>query len=339
MDSVDIIFTDKDRVEVRRTPVRSPGPGEVLIKARRSLISSGTECICLGRLFEPGSHWDDWVRYPFTPGYSMAGEIVEMGAGVEGLTPGMRVTVQRPHAQYVTVPVSADVFPIPDAVSDDEAPWYNIAITVQNAVRRSEVALGAVVVVVGLGLLGQLAIQFLHLLGPRELIAIDPAPTRLAMAREHGATVTLALPVEEARDEVLRLTGGVGADAVFDVTGVAPVFSASLGLLRRFGRLVILGDSGAPSTQHITRDVINRGLTIVGTHANNPPLEASDHVPWSRRTMTELFFTYLARGDMRVRDLLTHHYSPEDAPRAYGMLRRDRSQAMGVEFAWERLDA
>jgi 2-desacetyl-2-hydroxyethyl bacteriochlorophyllide A dehydrogenase len=337
MDSLAVRFTGKDRVEVSREAVRSPGPGEVLVRARKSLISSGTECICLGRLFEAGSHWDDWVRYPFAPGYSMVGEIVECGPDVGDLVPGMRVTAETSHQQYATAPAIKDVFPIPDSVSDEDAAWFNIAITVQNAVRRSLAVLGEAVVVIGLGLLGQLAVQYLRLLGPRALIVIDPARTRLAMAEAHGATLALPLTVEQARAEVFHLTDEEGADVVFDVTGSAPVFSAALGLLRRFGRLIVLGDTGAPTTQHLTRDVITRGLSIIGTHANNPPLVATEHAPWSRDRMASLFFTYLARGDMRVGDLVTHRYSPLDAPEAYATLCRDRSEAMAVIFDWDQL--
>ena len=60
-----IVFSGKDQVEFVKEPVRDPGSGEVLLRARKTLISTGTESICLSRLFEPGSHWHRWVTYPF----------------------------------------------------------------------------------------------------------------------------------------------------------------------------------------------------------------------------------------------------------------------------------
>jgi len=159
----------------------------------------------------------------------------------------------------------------------------------------------------------------------------------LAMAREHGATMILAMGVQDAREHILTLTDGAGANVVYDVTGAAPVFSISLTLLRRFGRLVLLGDTGTPSEQRLTGDVVTKGLSIVGTHDSNPPAVSTDHTYWSKQRMAELFFTYLLRRDMRVSDLVTHRFSPLKAPEAYRVLREERMTAMGVLFDWTKL--
>src|SRR5579875_2772288 len=333
MHSRNIVFTGKDEVSLVTEEVREPEPGEVLIKATKTLVSTGTESICLSRLFEPGSHWDHWVTYPFYPGYSMVGQVVATGNKVEGIREGERFALRAPHKEYVTVP-ARDLYPVPNGVSDEEAPWLGLATIVQNGVRRAEHKLGDTVVVIGLGLLGQLVVQYLRLLGAREIIAIDLAEQRLALARQHGATTTLALAAQEARQHVLTLTEGAGADVVYDVTGVASVFSIALTMLRRFGRLLLLGDTGTPSTQHLTGDVIRKGLSIVAAHDSNPPLVSTDHAYWSKQRMVELFFTYLLRGDMRISDLVTHRYSPLDAAKAYQMLREERMTAMGVLFDW-----
>src|ERR687884_322753 len=91
MESLNLYFIGPGQVELERQPVRPPGPGQVLIETRRTLISTGTELIALHRRFEPGSHWDRWVQYPFSPGYSSAGIVREVGEGVENLKPGDRV--------------------------------------------------------------------------------------------------------------------------------------------------------------------------------------------------------------------------------------------------------
>jgi 2-desacetyl-2-hydroxyethyl bacteriochlorophyllide A dehydrogenase len=333
MQSLNVLFTGKDQIEVRTEPVTEPGEGEVLVQATKSLISSGTEGIVLGRLFEEGSHWDRWVRYPFRPGYSMVGRAVAVGAAVTDVSEGARVAVRRSHQQFVTV-ISNAVRLIPDGVSDEAATWFGLANIVQNGVRRAEHALGESVAVIGLGPLGQLVVQYLRLLGARQVIAIDPAAERLDLALVHGATIAVNAGVADARDEVLELTDGLGADAVYDVTGASSVFPAALRLLHRFGRLVLLGDTGTPTEQRLTGDVITKGLQIVGAHDNNPPSESTDHAYWSHARMTQLFFTYLQRGDMRVEDLITHRYAPVGAPQAYGLLRERRSMTMGVIFDW-----
>jgi threonine dehydrogenase-like Zn-dependent dehydrogenase len=171
-------------------------------------------------------------------------------------------------------------------------------------------------------------------MGAREVIAIDTAPARLEIAAAHGATRTLELPVSEARAEVARLTDDRGADVVYDVTGHAAVLSAALPLVRRFGKLLLLGDTGTPSEQRLTPDVVTRGLRIIGAHDNNPPATATDHAWWTHPHMARLFFTYVERGQMQVADLVTHRFQPEDAASAYDFLTRDRAAAMGVVFEW-----
>jgi len=322
MDSLNVYFTGVNQVEVRTEAVREPGPSEVVIRTAKTLISTGTECICLGHLFESGSHWDKWIKYPFSPGYSLAGTVHGVGSEVEGFNPGDRVAARANHRQYAVTNVTR-IVRIPNSVTDEDATWFGLANIVQNGVRRAEHVMGESVVVIGLGILGQLA--------------VDPAEKRLEMARNHGATHTIAVGAGDAIEEALRLTGGAGADVVYDVTGHSAVFVAALKMAKRFGRVIILGDTGSPSEQRLTSDVITRGLRIIGAHDNNPPLESTDHAYWSHAKMAELLFTYLARGDIRVSDLVTHRYSPVDAPESYRMLREERESAMGVVFEWDRL--
>ena len=80
-----IVFTGPSQLEVQDAPLHAAGPGEVLVEATRTLISTGTEMICFQRKFAPGTHWDNWVKYPFYPGYSMAGRVVAVGPGVGDL--------------------------------------------------------------------------------------------------------------------------------------------------------------------------------------------------------------------------------------------------------------
>jgi len=89
--SHNIIFTGKNQVEVWEEPVREPGPDEILVQATKSLISTGTEIISLSRLFDPGTHWDAWVKYPFRPGYSLVGRVIAVGKHVSHVQEGQRV--------------------------------------------------------------------------------------------------------------------------------------------------------------------------------------------------------------------------------------------------------
>src|ERR1044072_8893564 len=101
MESLNILFTGKEQVELQRAAVSEPRPGQVLVRATRSLISTGTECICYARLFEAGTGWERWMQYPFSPGYSHVGVVERAGEGVTALKPGDRVASRSPHRQYV----------------------------------------------------------------------------------------------------------------------------------------------------------------------------------------------------------------------------------------------
>ena len=336
MESFNIIFTGVNQVATSQESLPEPGPQEVLIEARKSLISTGTEGICLGRLFDPGTHWDQWVKYPFHPGYSMSGVIRAIGSEVQHFKVGDRVAAPVNHRQFSLTDTN-NLFPIPDGISDEDAAWFHLAHITQTGVRRAEHILGEDVALIGLGLLGQLVTQYLRLLGARQIIAIDPAEKRLRMAQEHGATTVLAHTAETARKIVLDLTEGQGVNIVYDITGIAPVFPAAIKLLRRFGRLLLLGDTGSPGSQQLTGDVITKGLRIIGAHDGNAPSESNDYAYWDKKRMVEVFFTYLQRGDMRVDNLVTHRFSPQQAPDAYRVLREERATIMGIVFDWTKL--
>jgi len=334
VESLNVVFTGKDKVAVRQEPLADePRPGHLLIETQATLISTGTECICLQRKFEPGTNWEAWVKYPFYPGYSNVGRVLKVGEGVEGWEEGDRVATSASHRQFYMREPSGCVR-VPAGVSDEAATWTTLATTVQNATRRAEHELGDVVAIIGVGLLGQLAVQYARLSGAREVIAIDPCAMRLEMAAAHGATETLAMGAQEALEPVRELTAGRLADVVYDVTGHSAVLPHALRMVRRLGKMVLLGDTGTPSEQRLTSDLIVRGLRLIGAHSTNPPRVASDHAYWTHANMAELFLLYLQREQMKVDDLITHRFPASEAPQAYEMLLTDRSQAMGVVFNW-----
>ncbi len=336
MQALAIYFTGREAVELRPVEVPDPGPGEVLVRATRSLISTGTECICYAHLVEPGTNWDRMVQYPLAAGYSHAGIVEAVGEGVAGLNVGDRVASFHSHRQFACGP--ADAFlPLPDGISDEEGAFYALTTVVQNAVRKAEHELGDTVAVIGLGILGQLVVQYARLMGAREVIAVDLSERRLAMAAVHGATATLCLDAEAARRPLSDLTSGRLADVVYDVTGNPAAFAPAQRLARRFGRLVLLGDTGTPSQQRLVNDFLWRGLRLIGAFSGDPPADETDHHYWTRRNMARLFFQYLRRGQMRVGDLITHRFSPREAAEVYRMLLRDRGETVGVAFDWTLL--
>jgi len=331
-----IVFPEKSKVEVREETILSPGPGEVLCAAQKSLISIGTETYCLRGIFDPDTNWARWVQYPFRPGYSMAAQVIAVGEGVTTLKEGDRVTGWVVHRSHFTARPEA-LQRVPDGVNDEEATWAALATTTQLGVRRAAHALGERVGVVGMGILGQLVVQYLALAGARQIIAIDPVQSRLALAQAHGATHGLALDVHTAQAAIDEITEGKGLDAIYDVTGHPAVLAGCIPLVRKLGRVILLGDCPTPSQQHLSAGVVSNSLAILGIHGTMTPAHASDYNPWTRDEIVALFFDYLRQGRMQVSHLITHRYSPLEAPRVYDQLTRDRSAALGVLFDWNLL--
>jgi 2-desacetyl-2-hydroxyethyl bacteriochlorophyllide A dehydrogenase len=333
MKSLYIVFPEPNKIEVHEETLTPPEPGEILCAAEKSLISIGTESYCLRGIFDPGTNWAAWVKYPFRPGYSMAARVVAVGQGVTGFKEGDRIASWIEHQQLFKLqPQQAHL--IPDGVSDEDATWVILACTTQLGVRRAQLQLGETVGVVGLGMLGQLVTQYLAVSGARRIIAIDPVQSRLDRAKAHGATHTLATDVASARLEIERITNGRMLDVVFDITGHPPVLAPAIQLLRRLGRVVLLGDTPTPTQQFLGPGVVSNSISILGIHATARPDETSDFNQWSAQEMAALFFDYLLQGRMRVSDLITHRYSPLDAPKVYEQLQQDRAAAIGVIFDW-----
>ncbi len=181
--------------------VQPPRANQVLCIAAKSLISSGTETICLRGVFDPGTNWGDWVKFPFRPGYCMVGRVIQVGKEASGLKVNDRIMARAPHQQYFSV-TPQETYRIPDGISDEQAAWARLAVTTQLGVRRAQLELGESVGVIGVGILGQMVIQYCWLAGARRVIAIDSSVKRLQVAQTWGATHTLAMQAHEAREQV-----------------------------------------------------------------------------------------------------------------------------------------
>ena len=336
MKSLYVSFPEATKVAVCEEEVSAPEEGEILCQAEKSLISIGTETYCLRGVFDSGTTWANWVRYPFRPGYSMVARVIDVGAGVSDYQEGDRVLASAPHAQFFKT-TAERVNPVPDGLSSEEATWGTLASTTQLAARRGQLDLGETVAVVGLGMLGQLVTQYLHVDGARRIIAIDTVQSRLDMALTHGATHAINGFAEEALPEVREITDGRMLDAVWDVTGHPAALAQCIELLRRKGRVVLTGDTPNPSQQFLGPSTLGKSVSILAVHGNSSAPHFSELTPWTRSEIIALFFDYLLHKRMRVDDLVTHRSAPSEAPQVYHRLIKDRASSVGVIFDWSQV--
>jgi threonine dehydrogenase-like Zn-dependent dehydrogenase len=347
-----IVFTGKGQVELEAYDPEPIRTGTVRIKAKTSLISTGTEGICFLRNFEPGSHWDEWVKsYPFRTGYILVGTVAEIGEGGEKdqwekgseenegnrkepegiesrLKVGQLVAVRTPHASDSVVDAK-NVHPVPNDILAADALWFALATVGFMGAKNAKFHLGDFIAVVGAGPVGQMAIRWAAAAGARHVAAIDPVAWRLELAAQGGASATFQGTAETARDWLATVDQGRMPDTVVDATGHTAVFDKCLALPRDRGRVLLLGDTGEPTQQHLTKDVLRRGLEIVGAHIYH------EEGIWDERAVVRLFFDLHRRGRFPVKGLNTHIFVPEDCRMAYGLLVEGREETMGIRFAWD----
>ena len=335
MKSFNFVFTDKEKVEIIEELVSPPKPDEILCRAEKSLLSIGTETLMLRGVADEDTNWFEYMNYPTYTGDGMAATIMAAGKDVRGFREGDRVAVEANHKQYFTFkPNSQEIHLLPDHVSFDEASMLTLSLTAQLGVRRAELKLGESVGVVGVGIVGQLVVQYLKASGARRIVVIDTIQKRLDTAKAHGATHILPMDVKAALESVRELTGGKMLDVVIDVTGSPSVLGPATRLLHPFGRAILLGDTTTPSKQSVGSRIVANSVAILGSHSFNHPRHYSVYSPWDNSEMASLYFDYLKLGVMSVNGLITHRYSPMEAPNIYRGLLSDRSSQIGIIFEW-----
>jgi len=344
-----LVFPQPGVVNLDSVAVGIVGPGMVRVRVEQSLISPGTELTAYSGRFNPDSHWGDYVRYPFYPGYSSAGRIVEIGEGIDKALTGSRVFTMWPHASGHILPANA-AFPIPDAVALEQANWCALAGVAYVAICRASPAPGESLAIIGAGPVGQMVVRWAAISGAGRILVVDPVPNRLNLAKAGGASHVIPVTVESALPNLLDANSGKRPPVVIDATGCSATLAEALPLVADFGRLVLVGDVGNPAEQHLTSDVIARGVQIIGAHGNYMPyvlgqqhLAARETLPDNQvleervrgwRAFSELFHDAVLRGRFPLEAMTSHTFPIADVAEAYAMLSTRRTESMGVALVW-----
>ncbi|MCR8489004.1 MAG: zinc-binding dehydrogenase [candidate division WOR-3 bacterium] len=346
-----VVFRKPREVSIEEEDLPSPSRGQVLIKTLVTLISAGTELTMLSGDYPKGSIWS-MMNYPCTPGYSNCGIVVEVGEDVKEVNVGDRVLSFAGHSEYVLVDVDRILAKVPEEVSDEEAAFGTLAATSMNAVRLARISLGECVVIVGMGILGQLTAQFCKLSGGFPVIAIDISEKRLEIAKKLGVIVTLNPRRDNVENEISFITEGQGADVVFEVTGSPEVIPWALNLVKPIrntfppesgrpvlGRYVQLSSPRGPSTIDFHDQVNFPSRIIIGAHESSHPVFETPYNPWTRRKNIKLFFELIKAGMVDVKGLVTHKYPLSEAKYVYEKLLdpAKRLNMLGILFDQKNL--
>jgi 2-desacetyl-2-hydroxyethyl bacteriochlorophyllide A dehydrogenase len=309
-----------------------PGPNRVLVRVTHSGICGTDLGIFSGRI--P-------VTYPRVMGHEIAGEIVEGG---DALPDGTRVLIDPAFncgtcffckeglfnlcpnggligrdtdggfAEYLAVPRKL-VFPLPDSIANKNAPLLQVLTTCVHGQRRIAIRPGDTVVVLGLGVGGQLHVQLAKAAGAR-VIGVARSAWKRSLAEKLGADLVLESDGQTVA-KVKEATGGRGADIVIECTGKLPVLSDGIAMARPGATLLLFGITSAKEGALPFYDLYFKELTVqngrAATGADFPPT-----------------IELAASGKVQLDPLITHRLPITEADASMKMLEADVDGRMKI---------
>ncbi|MFT6916063.1 MAG: putative dehydrogenase/threonine dehydrogenase-like Zn-dependent dehydrogenase [Motiliproteus sp.] len=364
-------------VQINDVPVPALNDKFVLVRSTVSVISAGTEKtkIDMGKksLLQKAKARPDLVKQvinkiqteglaktlqtvssrlnsPSPLGYSSAGAVVAVGGLVEGLMPGDRVACAGAgyanHAEFVAIPRNL-VAKIPESVSDEDAAFTTVGAIALQGIRLADPKLGETFLVLGLGLLGQIAVQLLRANGCR-VLATDLDNSLVGLAEGFGATgIRSGDDLERVCHE---LTNGQGVDAVVVCAGTSsnqPIETCGA-VTREKGRVVVVG---AVRMDIPREDFFKKEISVVisrsyGPGRYDPSYEEGGndyplgYVRFTEQRNMETFLGLLAAGTVEVNSLITHRFELAEAAKAYDLIEGKKTEPyIGITLNYASFEA
>ena len=333
-----IVFTKVNTAELLEREISDPNPNEVQVALAVSTISSGTE-----RAVITGSKTVSWKRpeaaeavFPRCCGYSSAGVITKLGEAVEGFSVGDRVALSwSTHSHNQNIKASL-VHKLDDEISFSDGALMHIATFPLAAIRKCRLEIGESAIVMGMGILGTIAVQLLKAAGAAPVIAVDPDPVKREKALRQGADYALDPYAQDFAATAKELTGG-GANVGIEVTGIGAGLDGILDCMALFGRVALLGCTrNSDFTIDYYRKVHGPGITLIGAHTNARPQKESSENWWTEWEDFEVLLKLTKLGRLKLSALVEETHSPEEAPEVYNRLCTEKAFPL-VQFDWRLL--
>lgn len=334
-----IVFTDVGKAEVFENEMPVPKSDEVLLRIESTTISSGTErANLLGDLnVSIYTGPSEKPIFPNTCGYSASGVIEAVGENVSGLKVGDRVVGSwTKHVRYLCID-AMNVHKIEDdGISFSEASIVHIATFPLAAIRKCNLELGESAAVMGLGILGLIAVQLLKAAGAAPVIAVDPVEEKRKQALTLGADYALD-PFEEGfAQKVKTLTSG-GLNVAIEVTGNGKALDMVLDCMARFGRVALLGCTrNSNFTIDYYRKVHGPGVSLIGAHTQARQKKESTHGNYTDHDDALALLKLISLGRINLKQMVAEIHSPYDAPEVFHRLATEKSFPV-VQFDWTRI--
>jgi NADPH2:quinone reductase len=295
-------FGDLSVLKLEEVPDPVAGPGQALVRIRACGINFADSIMAAGR-------YQNQPALPFIPGSEIAGDVVALGEGVDGFAVGDRVMGLTGGGYAEMAAVNADrLTRLPDGLTYEQAASFAVTYGTSHVAlaHRARLKPGETLLVHGAaGGVGLTAVELGKIMGAR-IIATAGGPDKLEIARAAGADETIDYLAEDIRERVKALTGGRGADVIYDPVG-GDVFDASLRCVAFEGRILVIGFAGGRVPQIPANHVMVKNVDIIGV--NRPAYDVL--APEVSRRSQEQLLEWLAQG--RIAPLVSKTFPLERA--------------------------
>lgn len=334
MKSKNIVFTKPNVAELIEEDISAPASNDIQVRLMYSTISSGTE-----RANLMGSKTVSWrcpevkeAVFPRRGGYSSAGIVEQIGENVTKFKVGDRVALWwSTHNQYVTIN-EKNACLISD-ISFEDAALFHIATFPLAAIRKCHLEIGESAIVMGMGMLGVVALQLLKSAGAVPIIAVDPDSAKREKALKCGADYALDPYSPDFAETVKRITDG-GANVGIEVTGIGAGLDGILDCMALKGRVALLGCTrNSDFTIDYYRKVHGPGITLVGAHTNARPNFESSNGWWTQEDDMFALKKLTEMGRIKLSNIIDEIHSPAEASEVYMHLVNDKTFPL-VQFDW-----
>ena len=314
----------------------APAPGELLIRSLCSLTNTGTE---LARFSGLQAELTPSFKYPLAMGWANLGTVERVGAEVDGFSEGDRVLSTGPHASVFSLDQGRMLGQAPTDMDAQTACFARMAAVSISALRKANLAAGDRVLVIGQGIVGNLAAQLFGIAGAEVMVA-DAMDSRLHVAAECGITHTVNPTTADLSEAVSVWTDGRGPQIVVEAVGDAELICLAIKLVSARGQVVLLGtprkQKVLPVTETFAR-VHSCDITVSGAFLYDVPRVDTDFSRHSLPGNVRQIFRWLKDGRLKTKPLQTHVSSPEQCQQAYDRLHQRRDECQAVLFDWSEM--
>lgn len=328
-----IVFTKPytaEYIDVEEVDFNNLADNQVAIKSHFTTVSAGTERANITASPNTGN-----APFPRMLGYNCSGEVVAVGKKVTRVSVGDRVVAYwSKHGNYNVVEENQVVKIEYDNVSYEDAGVAFIATFPLSAIRKLHLEIGESLMVMGLGILGQIAVKLARVAGACPIIACDPIKERRDEALKNGADYAFDPLEKDFAKKVIEVSKG-GVNTAVEVTGVGAGLNETLDCMARFGRVALLG---CTRISDFTIDYYTKvhypGISLIGAHTHARAELESSHGNYTHIDDIKAVLRLCANGRLTLRDIVKETHQPSECEEVYQRLINDKNFPVGVQFDW-----